>query len=380
MMQDTLIDKYLNNKQSELLDYALVLYRIYPSDEESIWQSEEQYKEIINNILKVYYQKYYLRSESELNTLNKDNYSEKEFKLALALAVIADSYDTKYSEIKDKYKKGLYDLTVIIYLITNISKEVTFFQESITINKIIDKLQEYFNVIGQDKVIQKNPFIINNLANKIKDDITLEKKFFEHLESKKSYNSFAKYDEQSYFVKFNYENDNLDRYKENDVLRVYDKYKIYQDYYSICYELASVTILKSFILGKKIPTLLIPIDGDYLTNNKNINLINKMFSNVFIKKQVKFSIFYSDYEKKYEKFNILKDLGFSSVLYMDRNQMILDYSNIKLDLTIYAKDKFLENNPKFLDFTTKENIPFYTVNKNIYISEQELLEACLKED
>ena len=60
--------------------------------------------------------------------------------------------------------------------------------------------------------------------------------------------------------------------------------------------------------------------------------------------------------------------------------MILDYSNIKLDLVIYAKDKFLENNPKFSEFTGKENIPYYVVNKNEYISEQELLERYLKED
>jgi hypothetical protein len=34
-------------------------------------------------------------------------------------------------------------------------------------------------------------------------------------------------------------------------------------------------------------------------------------------------------------------MGFASVLFMDKDQMILDYSNIKLDLVIYAKDKFI---------------------------------------
>jgi hypothetical protein len=380
-VQDSLIEKYLEKKRNELMQYALVLYKLYPIDEESIWKSDDAYNAILSNIIDIYIKKYYLRSFKELNALNNNNYTEDQFKLAISLAIIADAYNEKYNEIKEKYKKGLYDLTIIVYLITNIDKEVNFLQkEDLSTNNIVNKIQKFFSIIDQDKIVTKNPFIINNLANKIKDNVNLERKFFEHLEDKDSYNIFAKYDDNSYFVNYKYNNELLDKYKEVDVERVYDKYNIANDYLKISYELASITLLKFYITGRNVPTLLLPINYEYLKNSKNIDLIKTIFSNVFIKSKIRFSIFYSDYEKNYEKFNILKELGFASVLFMDKDQMILDYSNIKLDLVIYAKDKFLENNPKFSEFTGKENIPYYVVNKNEYISEQELLERYLKED
>jgi hypothetical protein len=380
-VQDSLIEKYLEKKHNELMQYALVLYKLYPIDEFSIWKSDDAYNAILNNIIDIYIKKYYLRSFKELNALNNNNYTEDQFKLAISLAIIADAYNEKYNEIKEKYKKGLYDLTIIVYLITNIDKEINFLQkEDLSTNNIVNKIQKFFAIIDQDKIVTKNPFIINNLANKIKDNVNLERKFFEHLENKDSYNLFAKYDDNSYFVNYRFNNELLDKYKEVDVERVYEKYNIANDYLQISYELTSITLLKFYITGREIPTLLLPINYEYIKNPKNLDLIKKIFNNVFIRSKIRFSIFYSDYEKNYEKFNVLKEMGFASVLFMDKDQMILDYSNIKLDLVIYAKDKFLENNPKFTEFTNHENIPYYVVNKNEYITEQELLEKYLKED
>src|SRR5574344_561194 len=164
------------------MQYALVLYKLYPIDEESIWKSDDAYNAILRNIIDIYIKKYYLRSFKELNALNNNNYTEDQFKLAISLAIIADAYNEKYNEIKEKYKKGLYDLTIIVYLITNIDKEVNFLQkEDLSTNNIVNKIQKFFSIIDQDKIVTKNPFIINNLANKIKDNVNLERKFFEHL-------------------------------------------------------------------------------------------------------------------------------------------------------------------------------------------------------
>jgi hypothetical protein len=255
-VQDSLIEKYLEKKRNELMQYALVLYKLYPIDEESIWKSDDAYNAILSNIIDIYIKKYYLRSFKELNALNNNNYTEDQFKLAISLAIIADAYNEKYNEIKEKYKKGLYDLTIIVYLITNIDKEVNFLQkEDLSTNNIVNKIQKFFSIIDQDKIVTKNPFIINNLANKIKDNVNLERKFFEHLENKDSYNIFAKYDDNSYFVNYKYNNELLDKYKEVDVERVYEKYNIANDYLKISYELASITIIKVLYYRKKCTNL-----------------------------------------------------------------------------------------------------------------------------
>lgn len=378
-MHNALINKYLSNKQKVLCEYASVLYKIYGPDADSLWQQEFEFQSIIKNVVKTYVEKYYLRSKDELEELNTSGYAANDFKLALALAVIADAYGDKYDNLKISKKKGLYNLTIIVYIITNIDRDVTFMDAELSSNSIMQKLSEYFKSINQEKLVTKNPFVMNNLANRIKDNKRLEKKFFGSLDNKESFNTFAKYDKDSYFVKYNFDSNLFDKYRDIDVRRVYEKYDVDEDYFDVSYELASVTILKQFVLGHKVYDLILPVTSSYLENNQNIKLINDLFGNPFIKNKIKFSIYYSDYDKKRDKFNILREDGYKLGLFMDREQMILDYSNIKLDLEIYAKDKFIENNPKFKDFVINKDIAFHIVNRNIYKSENDLLIKC-KED
>ena len=152
-----------------------------------------------------------------------------------------------------------------------------------------------------------------------------------------------------------------------------------EEYYEISYELASLTILKEYSLNGAVKGLILPISANYLKDEKNINFISKTFSNPFIKNKIKFSVIYSEYQKNRDIFNTLRDMKFKLVLYMDKDEMILDYSNIKIDLSIYAKKKFIENNPKFLDFTNKADIECKVVDKNTYLTELELLKSCEEE-
>ena len=282
-MQNAMIEKYLEFKKKSLLSYSSVFYKLYPSNEESIWKNEKEFDEIMNSIINTYLEKYYFREKKELQELNRNNYSKEEFKLAISLAVIADTYKNKYVELKQKYKKGLYNLTVIVYIITNVDKDVNILMDSVTLTPILEILRNYFKYINQEMIMDKNPFIIDILGNKIKDNTRLLKKFFSTIDSKEAYNLFTKYDEDFYFTKFIFDNGLLDKYKEVDVEKVYSKYKLEEEYYEISYELASLTILKEYSLNGAVKGLILPISANYLKDEKNINFISKTFSNPFIK-------------------------------------------------------------------------------------------------
>ena len=101
-MQNAMIEKYLEFKKKSLLSYSSVFYKLYPSNEESIWKNEKEFDEIMNSIINTYLEKYYFREKKELQELNRNNYSKEEFKLAISLAVIADTYKNKYVELKQK--------------------------------------------------------------------------------------------------------------------------------------------------------------------------------------------------------------------------------------------------------------------------------------
>ncbi len=381
-MQNELVEIYLNYKKESLLSYAETFYKVYQIDDEKLWETEADFRKIISGILDVYVKKYYLRSKKEVDDLNTDNINLKDFKLTLALAMISDYYGSEYNEIKDNYKKSIYNLTLIIYVITNIDKEITFYKDkSVVVRNIVAKINELFGDVFQNIDISKNPFLIDILANKIKDNERKEMRFFEMIKGSDYYNDYLRYDMNIYYVNFNYELAAIQKYKEIDSKHVYQKYKFKELYTPVCYELACMTLLKCFANNSDIPKLLLPVTSNYLKIKRNVDHIKKIFSNPYLKEYIYFSIFYSDYKKNYDKFNVLRDLNFKLVLFMDESEMILDYFNIKFDFKLYVTDEFIENNPKFNSFVSSGNVKYNIVNiKDNYILEDELINISMKEE
>ena len=378
-MQNVLLKKYIEFKKKSYMSYATAFYKLYPTSDGSIWKNEDEYEKILSSIFDIYLEKYFFQDIRELKILNNNELTTDEFMLALSLAIIADTYKNRYNDLKTKYKTGLYNLTIILYVILNVDRDINVLNESITLNSIINTIRRHFQFINQEHIIDKNPFIIDILANKYKDNKRLLMKFFNSLESGEAYNKFTKYDDNSYFVQFVYENDLLDKYKLTDVERVYEKYHLENEFNEICFDLSSITILKMYSIGKNVFNLILPITAKYLKEEKYLKIIENNFNQPYIKDRIKFSVMYSEYSKNRDAFNVLRELGFKLVLYMDKNEMILDYSNIRLDLSVYAKDRFIDNNPKFLSFTNQKNIECIVVSKNDYISEKDLLKKCEEE-
>ena len=340
-MQNDLIEKYLNNKHKALLSYASVLYRVYPSVGDSLWKSEEEYHGIISNVLNTYMKKYYLRDADELNSFNQNGYSEGEFKLAYILAIVADTFKDEYENLKTEYKRGLYILTVILYIIINVDKDINIYTETVTTNAILTKLESYFRTIYQEKIYENYPFLLENLANRVKDNLKIEKKFFS--------------------------------YKETDVNSVYKKFNIDNIYAGISYELVSVTILKEFLSGENVHTFLLPIKSKFLKEEDNIILLSRVFNNYFIRNKVKFCVFYSDYVKNQFIFNLLLNMKFNVVIFMDDDEVVFDFAKSKLTFDIFASNKFVDNNPKFMEYVDNNNLNFTIISRNAFVLEDKLI-------
>jgi hypothetical protein len=372
-MQNDLIEKYLNNKHKALLSYASVLYRVYPSVGDSLWKSEEEYHGIISNVLNTYIKKYYLRDADELNSFNQNGYSEGEFKLAYILAIVADTFKDEYENLKTEYKRGLYILTVILYIIINVDKDVNIYTESVTTNSILTKLEGYFRTIYQEKIYENYPFLLENLANRVKDNLKIEKKFFSLIQSKDMYNKFSKYSDDEYFVRFCFNNPELEKYKEVDVNSVYKKFNIDNIYAGISYELVSVTILKEFLSGDNVHTFLLPIKSKFLKEEDNIILLSRVFNNYFIRNKVKFCVFYSDYIKNQFIFNLLLNMKFNVVIFMDDDEVVFEFAKSKISFDIYASNKFVDNNPKFMEYVDNNNLNFTIISRNAFVLEDKLI-------
>ncbi len=381
-MQNEIIRTYLNFKKKSLLSYAKTLAKVFPLEDDNLWKNDAEFDVIIKGIIDIYLSKYYLRSREEIKKMNTSNISDKEFNLTLSLAMISDYYKEKYNSIKNTHKKSVYNLTLIIYIMTNIDKEITFYKHnSVTVKNIVNKINDLYGDIFKDLDLSNNAFLADILATNIKDVERKELRFFELLKGNDYYNEFIKYDDNTYFVNFNYELNKLETYKQIDTDYVYDKFKYDDKYLPISYELAIITLLKSFVNDTKIPHLLIPITSKFLSKNKNIEILKRTFNNPYLNEYIKFSISYDDYKDNYRIFEILRELKYSVVLFIGDNEVILNYSRIKLDYILYVTEEFVLNNPRFNNFVESGNVNYKVIEKNNkYILEDDLINLNLKEE
>lgn len=381
-MQNEIIHTYLKFKKKSLLSYADTLSKVFVVKEENLWKDDNEFNQIISGILDIYINKYYFRSKKELALMNTNNMKDKEFKLTLSLAMISDYYKDDYKNLKNKYKKSIYNLTLIVYIITNIDKEITFYKDnSVTIKNIVKKINKMYGDIFKNLDLSENTFLADILANKIKDVERKELRFFELLKGNDYYNEFIEYDKDTYFVHFSYELNKLETFKTIDTDYVYEKFKFEDKYLPISYELALITLLKSFVNDTVIPTLLLPVTSKYLSKKKNIEFIKKMFSNPYLKEYIQFSITYDDYKDNYKIFDVLSDLKFDIVLFLGDKEVILNYSRIKFDYILYVTEEFVLNNPRFNNFIETGNVKYKVIDKvNKYILEDNLININIKEE
>lgn len=379
-MQNNLIEKFLTNKEKILVSYAMSLHKAFKIDGEDLWNTEEEFKKLMSGIIKIYINKYYLMDYEELNKLNTNNLKEEDLKLTISLAIIVDYYQKGYEEIKEKYKESIYSLTLILYVITNADKKISFYNKyDITNKNIMTLLNKLFGeVIGADK-LEKDPFIMNSLASKIKDAELQEIRFFESLKDSESFITFKKYSEDNYYVKYNYELNSLMKYNNKHINNTFKLYKYKEKYMSVIYDLTAIMILKCYSNNCKVPTFIVPISAEYLCIKSNETKLRKIFSNPNIQSKVKFSSKYNDYKLNYNYYKKLKDLGFTYVQFLNDSDLTLDYKQIKKDTEFYVTQGFFDLHAKFEEHTEKNNVR-YSIVENDEINEDKLIDLFLEEE
>lgn len=381
-MQNELINTYLSFKKKTLLSYALTFYKTYDKEDNTLWKNEEEFTNILKGIINVYVNKYYLRTKKELNELNVENLKKEEFLMTLSLAIISDYFKDDYAKKIKEHKKNIYDLTVIIYIVTNIDKKITFYKKgSVAVKNIVNQIKDMFNEIFKKLDVTSNPFLIDVLANKVKDVERKEHRFFELIKGEDFYNDFSLYDKDTYYISFNYDLSSLTKFNKSDAKRVYERYNYKERYIPISYEQASITILKCFVNDIEVPGFILPVTTKYLTNKKNLEKLLATFSNPYIKEKVSFSLNYNDYKNNYKKIKPLRDHKFDIVLFLGDDEFILDYSYIKFDYKLFVTKAFVENNPRFNNFVETGKVNYKIIDSiEEYIKEDELISLYMNKE
>lgn len=357
------IDKYLNRSKKNLSTILINLETNIEFLDNGLWSSSEEFKELINKIINIYYDKYYLYDSNDFSTINKyikfNNNINRKLKTIL-LAIIEYYENNNMKHIIVEQESSILYLDILIYLgITLYNTNFYLIDDSKKIEKVINNIIDNFQSIR----FKKTKDLVLLISN-IKDIVLENNKFMniiDNLNSDISHNYFIKINKKDkyYKVVYEYNIESLNEFDERDINIVNNKMKIGNMFTGISYDLLYYNVFKLLSDGI-LNNFLFKVRKEDLMNNDTLNYLTRR-SNI-VNKHIKFLLDYDEIQGDYEFINLMKSKDIDIVIEVNRvfetdnYNMFMDIKNIVVD------EEFLNTNEKYMEIWKDMNMNFIIKN------------------
>ena len=357
------IDKYLNRSKKNLSTILINLETNIEFLDNGLWSSSDEFKELINKIINIYYDKYYLYDSNDFSTINKyikfNNNINRKLKTIL-LAIIEYYENNNMKHIIVEQESSILYLDILIYLgITLYNTNFYLIDDSKKIEKVINNILDNFQSI-RFKRTKDLVLLISNIK-----DIVLENNKFmniiDNLNSDISHNYFIKINKKDKYYKviYEYNIESLNEFDERDINIVNNKMKISNMFTGISYDLLYYNVFKLLSDGI-LNNFLFKVRKEDLMNNDTLNYLTRR-SNI-INKHIKFLLNYDEIQGDYDFINLMKSkdidivIEVNKVFETDNYNMFMDIKNIVVD------EEFLNTNEKYMEIWKDMNMNFIIKN------------------
>ena len=354
-MSLSVIDRYVTKKEKDLLEYAKILETIISIDDNKIWQNKKEFISICRDIIEIYSEEYYFQ-----NNKHKDNpieYLNDNINYVLKSLIEYCRLHDRMSILKT-CKNEMFLISVIVCTACYVD-----FASNVVDGDYFDtknKFKYLLNYLRKTKVlvIKDNKYLINDLFDALKRNLSEDKKIIDGFENGNYYNTYKMISNNPlyYEVNFSYKIPGLENFDENlvkGVLKSYDE-KIS----AISYDLLAVRILKELISNKEMDKYVIRVSKTL----KKAGVL-RLFDNKYLKEFVKILIPWED-EVQYEKIiKDYKDIGID---------FIYDYKNVEdVNPTIFVNDMELLVNKEFINNNLENQLSFEKMNIKLVVRNKE---------
>lgn len=357
------IDKYLNRSKKNLSTILINLETNIEFLDNGLWSSSDEFKELINKIINIYYDKYYLYDSNDFSTINKyikfNNNINRKLKTIL-LAIIEYYENNNMKHIIVEQESSILYLDILIYLgITLYNTNFYLIDDSKKIEKVINNIIDNFQSIK----FKKTKDLVLLISN-IKDIVLENNKFMniiDNLNSDISHNYFIKINKKDKYYKviYEYNIESLNEFDERDINIVNNKMKISNMFTGISYDLLYYNVFKLLSDGI-LNNFLFKVRKEDLMNNDTLNYLTRR-SNI-INKHIKFLLNYDEIQGDYDFINLMKSkdidivIEVNKVFETDNYNMFMDIKNIVVD------EEFLNTNEKYMEIWKDMNMNFIIKN------------------
>ena len=355
-MSLSVIDKYVEKKKKDLLEYAKILESLITLEENKMWKTKNEFNSICKDVIDIYANSYYFD-----NNIHRDNpieYSNDNINLVLQ-SIIKYCKKTAQEGMLRQKKNETFLLSVIVCTACYVDISTNVIDGNFIDTK--SKFKYLLNYLKKTKLLKvyaNDRIRINDLFDAIKKNNKDDNKFFELYKSKDYSNEYRIYTIEPlyYTFNFNYNIKGLDEYDKDLIAEI--KKEFTTKFLEMSYELLKIKILMELISNKENGTYLIKMN-DFL--NKRPNIL-KEFDNQYLKKYIKILVNVDDESKYIDSLNTIKEMGFN-LIYEYLNNENVNENKFTYDMEVIVNKEFIENNKENEYTWEKNNIKFVIKNK-----------------
>ena len=355
-MSLSVIDKYVEKKKKDLLEYSKILESLITLEENKMWNNKSEFSVYSKEIISLYADKYYFD-----NNIHRDNpieYSNDNINYVLQSIIEYCKNNNKEGMLRE-LKNETFLLSVIIctscYL--DIATNVVDGNFKDTKTKF-RYLLSYFKKTKILKVFANDKIRINGLFDAIKKNTKEDSRFFEYFKSDNCFNEYISYTKDSnyYLVDFKYSIPALDDFDDALVKKVKKSYQT--KILETSLDLLSIYILEELISNRVMSIYLVNIDE---VLDKKLSLL-KMFDNKYYKEYIKFLVSLDKEVEFNDAINTINNMGFKVVYEFD-NEENVNENKFTYDMEVIVPKEFLNNNAENKYTWDKFGVKFVIKNK-----------------
>jgi len=371
-MEDNIIDIYYQRKKDNVTEYAQVLMKNALDKKYmniKIFQEivEKYMDDDVGNNVKITYKVNKFLHDNEITYL----------KLRKIINYTINFIDN------DKVVSDINENKDYIILI---SKIILFSLDINTMTNILENPKVRHKIIV-DKILEGNIKVYDNefkdqikkvqleLEEKMKENITDDKKFFNRISNDKFNLSFSEIQPGYYNIRLNYEMKALKKYLPSEIKEQIITKKLNFDFTIIIAELLTILILKLLLIEKKNPIFFVKLPEDFIENIDFLDEFIEKLNNPKIKTKICLNIDYKSSLKNREVIERLKRVGFKLAIY-DMNK--INHNTYLFKNTVdylFLNEQLKNNSVDTIDFCNNNNLTFFedSLESKEYVSENYLL-------
>lgn len=356
-MSLSVIDKYVEKKKKDILEYAKILDALITLENNKMWNNKTEFSTECKEIIAIYADKYYF-----LNNTHRDNpieYLNDNINNILQSIIEYCKTDAEKQRMLSELKNETFLLSVIICTSCYLDIATNVVDGNFTDTKSKFKyLLSYLKKTKILKVYASDRIRINDLFNAIKKNTKEDGKFFDYYKNPDCTNEFTIYTKNPlyYIVNFKYSIPGLENYDESLVNKVRESYS--SKLREVSFELLSVYLLQELISNRDIATYLISMDD---TLNKKSSLL-KVFDNKYLKDFVKVLVPIASEADYLDALNSIRSMGIN-IIYEHLGAEEVNENKFTYDMEVIVPGEFLKNNAEHEYTWNKNGVKFVIKNK-----------------